>query len=162
MPQTILLSGEAEQYEGEAGADITPGELLTIDSNNRYIPHDETPDLNGNGTTSRTFARESVDAGRGIDDDYLWDSGDSEGDNVKAIHPTPGSKVYAWLEHGENVSEGDPLESAGNGALQAHSGLDHAGDNTDTVAGGLIAGFAAEDLDAGGESDPVRIEVKVA
>lgn len=159
MPETILINGDVVQLEAEVSGTVTPGELVEHAADSRVQPHSEVPDLNGNGSAAGLFALEFPEVGRGIDDDYTYDGGNDEGDNAKYGRPAPGSEVYAWLAAGENVDPSTPLESAGNGALQAHAGLSPAGDGTDTMADGLVVAYPAESVDNSGGADPVRIKV---
>lgn len=163
MGESIILTGEYRQQEAEVTANVTPGELVEFASDGRIQPHSSVPDLNGNGSAAGWFAREFPETGKGIDDDYTYDGTADEGENAKLARPTPGSKVYAWLDAGESVDPSTPLESAGNGALQAHTGLATTGDGTgaatETVADDLVVAYPAESVDNSAGTDPVRIEV---
>lgn len=159
--QIIAGPGDYQQEEAEAAADVEPGELLELTGTDRVQPHSEVPDLNGNGSAAPRFAIESREVGKTIDDTYTYDSTDDEGENVKYARPLAGTYVQAWLAAGETVTRGDPLESAGNGALQLHSGLNPAGDGTDTMADNLVVAEATNDVDNSGGADPVRIWVEI-
>lgn len=171
VPSTILLHGDdgsRDRRDGIAQAAVTPGELLEVsgstdtgvDTARDVQPHSEVPDLNGNGSALPRFALEYSHTGRGIDDDYAVD------DHTEYRHCKSGEVVYAWLAAGESVSPDDPLESAGNGALQLHSGLSTVGDGTgsasETVADDLIVGYSEETVDNSGGADPVRVRVVVS
>jgi hypothetical protein len=73
-----------------------------------------------------------------------------------------GDEIYALLASGQSVSEGDFLQSAGNGALTDY--VNQSGQNVYTAA---IVGVAAEDKDntAGDANGPhnnatrIRLEV---
>lgn len=163
--QLIAGPGDYQQDEAEAAADVEPGELLELTATDRVQPHSEVPDLNGNGSALPRFAIEDRNVGKTIDDTYTYNATDDEGENVHFARPLPGTRVQAWLAAGETVSRGDPLESAGNGALQLHTGLATTGDGTgaasETVADNLVVAEAAEDLDNSTGTDPVRIWVEV-
>lgn len=161
MSEMIVGPGDYQQDEREVTADVDPGELVEFASDGRVQPHSSAPDLNGNGSALPRFAIEARDLGKGIDDTYTYDSNDDEGENCRYARPSPGTKVQAWLAAGENVNDGDSLESAGNGALQQHTGLDPAGDGTDTIADNLVVAEADESVDNSGGSDAVRIWVTV-
>lgn len=166
MPETILLHGrDNERKDGEAAAAITPGELLEHAGTNgegelQFQPHSETPDLNGNGSARPLFAREYSHTGRTIDDDY------AAGEHMEYHDGLPGDEVYAFIDAGETVSPGDPLESAGNGALAVHTGVTTVGDGSgtanETVADDLVVGYAVEAVDNSGGTDPVRVRVEIA
>lgn len=161
MTETITLHGrDSDTKDGVANAVVTPGELLELagtnsDGDRQLQPHSSAPDLNGNGSAQPNFATEYSHTGGSIDDDY------ASGDHLEYRPCMAGDEVYAFIDAGQNVSEGAPLESAGNGALQEHSGLNPAGDGTDTMADDLIVGYAVEAVDNSGGSDPVRIRVEV-
>lgn len=139
MANVILLDGEAREEDFVASEAITPGEL---------VEHGGSDDIQAHSTASgtqveRIFVREQVEnSGNGIDDDV------PSGDTATVIYPEQGAKVQAFLAHGENVSEGDALESDGNGALQAQS-------SGDTI------GYAAEGLNNTSGSAS-RIDITVA
>lgn len=164
MSEIIVGPGDYQQDEREVAAATDPGELVEF-VNDRMQPHSSAPDLSGNGSALPRFAVEARDLGKGIDDTYTYDSTADEGENARYARPFPGSKVQAWLAAGESVSDGDPLESAGNGALQLHTGLATTGDGTgsasETVADNLVVAEADETIDNSGGSDPVRIWVEV-
>ena len=95
-----------EEYE--AGGTITPGMLLKLNSSGKVVAHDSA----GGNVNVVMFALENALEGKGIGDNY------SSGDQVQVWIPYRGDEVYAILKDGENVSVGDPLESAGDGSLQ--------------------------------------------
>lgn len=160
MPESIFINGDYVQLEVQASEAFSPGQLLEFGGSNDVQKHSSAPDLNGNGSTAKLFARELVETGRGIDDDYSAD------DVAKVIRPQSGSKIQASIATGVNVTEGTPLESDGNGDLQEHSGLATTGDGTgsasETVADDLVAAYAAEAIDTTSETEATLNEVRVA
>ena len=154
-PKTIKLEvyDHNGYREGVAGEDnITPGMLLDIDANGDVIKHADEGE-----NVVPYIAVENDYIGDDIDDDYM------DEDQVRYHIGITGERYYAWLDAGENVSEGDLLESAGDGTLQGYT----LPEDTDGGTSGEIhvnaARFVArEDLDASGETDPQRIIVEVA
>lgn len=138
MSSTILLNGDAREEDHKTSEAITPGELIEFGGSN---------DIRANTTANdadaiRAFMREQPENdGNGIEDDV------PSGDMGTVLFPESGAKVLAFLAHGENVSEGDALESDGNGALQAQTC-------------GRIIGFAAEDLNnTSGSASRIKVIV---
>ena len=137
-PKTIVLSPEdGVEREAEASGDITPGQLVERVSGGKVRRHDDAGEA-----AQLAFAVEFRETGRGIDDDYV------DGDQVKYQVLPEGVEVYAFLQEGENVTEGDELASNGNGNLKAAA----AGDN--------IVAIAAEDVNA--SSGDTRVTVETA
>lgn len=140
MPD-IVLRGESNtvKKEREAGAAITPGELVERNSSGQIIPH---------GTAAGTEVTPSFHvpgpAGQDIDTDT------PSGSNAHYRVCSTGVEVYAWLAAGENVGEDVLLESAGDGTLQA-----------DTAAGADFPVRTLESVDNSGASSPARIKVEV-
>lgn len=155
---SITVAGDYQQFEGAAGSDgLSPGELLEVDGSGNFDSHSSAPDLNGNGSAAGWVAVEFPEVGLGIDDDY------SSGDGMKARRYTPGSKVRMFIPSGVDLGGHVPLESAGNGNLQQHTGLDPAGDGTDTIAGDLVVAYTPPGgIDTTGESSATLQEVIIA
>lgn len=127
--------------EYDAGGVITPGMLVLIESDGDVVAHD-TED----GYCAKLFALEDELRGKTIDDNF------ASGDPVQVWFATPGEEVYAILDNGEDISEGDLLSSAGNGKVQA------------VGSGGVPIAQALEDVDMSGSSgvDPSgRIEIRI-
>lgn len=141
-PKTVLLKGDPLPKEAvqASGQTITPGHLLERVANGEVQPHS-----GGGSLTPVRVAREMELVGNGIDTDY------QDGDTVLYYHARPGDEFYMLLAAGETVTDGDELESNGDGTLVAQSGAE---------AGGKVV-TAIEDVDASGASDPVRIKVEV-
>lgn len=144
-PRTTVIKGDPVIKEGVAGAAITPGHLIEFDGSGQLQPH-----ATAGGVARKAFAHELAAAGQSIDTAYVV------GGTVKYGVHRSGDEVYAFLDAGEEVSQGDPLQSAGNGALEA---LESPGEES---AGGSLVAFAAEDLDNSGGASPVRLRAEVA
>lgn len=109
-PETILLIGDPNRIEREAGGAITPGHLLEINSSNAFIVH------NSAGVIAYPlFAVENDIAG----DDLLHAY--ASGEKVQANWFRPGDEVLALVANGESIVIGDFLESNGNGELREHT-----------------------------------------
>lgn len=132
--------------EHVANAAITPGELLEFLTTEKVQAHSSA----GQNVTPVMFALEDELQGNGIDDDY------SAGDEVQIWIPQPGEVVRAILADGENVSFGNALESAGNGALQKHVADTGSWEGSENVAFTTypenIVGIAWEAKDLSGSS----------
>lgn len=107
---TIVLKRYGDiQEEIQASGTITPGMLLELDSSGYVKAHST-----AGGNQNRMFAIEDALQGKSIDDQYV------SGDKVRVWPAQAGEIVYAILADGENVDEGDWLESNGAGYLQKH------------------------------------------
>lgn len=111
MSNTISLKGEFTRKEAPAGAAITPGHLIVFSGATNVIVH-----ASAAGVARVAFALENDLVGGAIGDAY------DTGDTVQYGVFSPGAEIYALLAHGENISKGDALASAGDGTLQAHTG----------------------------------------
>lgn len=147
---TIVLKGTPEKREELASGTITPGDLVQI-SSGAMQRH-----ANSGRNAAPMFAVEDDVIGSGITDNY------GSGNRVKYVLAKAGDLIYGLLASGQSVSEGDFLESAGNGALQAYS--NQSGQNIYPQA---IVAYAAEDKnnssgDASGPHDnATRINLEV-
>lgn len=160
-PNNITLHGrDSDRRDGEAGAAVTPGELLEVTGvssrNEKTLqPHSSTPSTDTEGAAIPRFAIEGK-AGKGINDDY------AAGDYMEYRSYLTGEEVYAFLDAGESVASDDPLESAGNGALKIHDGSADADTTaTQTYYDGAIVAHAIEAVDNSAGTSPVRIKVEV-
>lgn len=113
--------------ERDASEALTPGELVEIDSDSEFTPHATA----GGGPVMPIVVKEEPFEDLSTDVD--------SGDRTVGLQPRPGDVLFMFLADGENVSEGDALESDGAGALQAH-GTASTGDEDNVV------GYADEDL----------------
>lgn len=140
--------GGVKFKEALGGVAITPGELLAFNASNALIPHGT-----ANGAGLQMVAVESPTAvpssSTAIDTDY------ASGDTVKYYVPQRGDVLYMWLADGENVDQGDPLSSDGNGDLQEPT-VDAA------LFEGAIKFYAAQDLDNSSGGARARIKVEAA
>jgi hypothetical protein len=138
-------SWDSRINEARAKSAIVPGELLDFAATGNVQPHGT-----AGGISGRLFAVENP-----WDDDTsetAIDSSYGSGSMVRYLYGIQGDQIYAKLAAGEDVDEGDALESDGNGELQAvtaGTGTDHT-----TVA------FAAEAVASG--TAIARIKVRVA
>jgi hypothetical protein len=96
--------------EIQASGTIRPGMLLELDSSGYVKAHSS-----AGQNAIPMFAVEDEGQGNDIDDNY------SSGDKVRVWFPQRGAQVYAILADGENIDEGDYLESNGEGYLQKHA-----------------------------------------
>ena len=112
-PRTIWLGGNAGSPQTEvndipAGEEITPGMLIERVAG-EYVTH---VTAGGKGTT---FALDQNFLNKDYDEVY------AEGDLVWAGVGKSGHNYLAWLQSGENVTDGAELQSAGNGMLEPAS-----------------------------------------
>jgi hypothetical protein len=107
MGNTIHLKGDRVfEQSRTAGATLTPGQLVMINSSNAYVVH-----ATSGGYASRTVVEEDALQGKTIAGTY------SSGDLVAVSHNLPGGESYVFLKAGENVEIGDHLISGGDGTL---------------------------------------------
>ena len=112
--RVIALRGpSAGQSEDWAAAEaITPGHLVTRNSSNLLIKHnDDAPAMN----VAADFAMERDEMGKDIDTAYAI------GDSVKVGHFSPGDRVNAIIASGVNAAADSYLESAGDGTLRVRT-----------------------------------------
>lgn len=111
MPSNIVLKGDPIRKEAvTAGAAITPGFLLDVDTQGRVLHH-----ASSGGNAEPRFAVEQDFLGGGIGDDY------GTADRVQYVVCRPGDEVYAMLANAQNVAIGDYLDSNGDGRLKEHA-----------------------------------------
>lgn len=109
-PRTIWLGGNAGSPQTEvndipAGESIMPGMLIERVAG-EYMKHDTA------GQRGSTFALDNNMCAKSYDEPY------ADGDLMWAGVGKTGHNYLAWLQSGENVSDGDRLQSAGNGMLE--------------------------------------------
>ena len=149
MPNVIVLKGDPLRREGLAGGSVTPGDLASIDSNNKIVRH-----ATAGGNALPLFAVEMDLIGSGIDDVY------PSGATVKLVASRTGDGIYALLASGQNVAVGAFLESAGNGALEAYT--QQSGSNVFPAAVVAIATEAVDNSSGGSaHNGAARIKVEV-
>jgi hypothetical protein len=150
-----LKSYNNVQEEHIAVSAITPGHLLTLNSDDKVLPHSV-----AGGNAYPMFALEDVYQGKTIADAFSAD------DPVQCWIPGRGDMVNAILKDGENVVIGDYLESAGDGTLQKHvADVDSSADIT-TIYPLQIVGQVVEAVDLSGSSGthPVtelRVKIRI-
>jgi hypothetical protein len=150
--------------EIQASGTIYPGHLLELDSDGYVKAHSA-----AGQNALPYFALENELEGKGVSDAY------SSGDKVQVWVACRGEIVNALLADGENVDEGDYLESNGDGKLKKHvadvESFESAEAGSITVYPNQIVGQAIEAVDisdsSGGESSAVygtpgqRIKIRV-
>lgn len=106
-PRTIHLGGEITLVNDISASEaITPGMLIERTAG-QYRKH-----ATAGGAGQPVFALEQGEMNLGIDDAYAAD------DLVVAGIGRPGTTFYCIIPSGENISDGEGLESAGNGKLR--------------------------------------------
>lgn len=144
--RTILLKGDGVYKEAAAGGAITPGHLITYETDGEVAVHAGAA-LNA----FPMFALENDVVGKGIADAY------ATGDRCYFVVPQRGAEVAALVKHGEPaIVIGDLLESNGDGTLTKTT--------APTVAIGNVRHIVARALEAvdnSGGSVPVRIKVEI-
>ena len=98
LPETIMIKGDSwVTHEANASVALTPGELVTFDSNGDFA-------LPSAGDTLFMVVIEDDLQGKEITEDY------DANNNCRAIVPQPGSLIYAVLADAQNVPIGRELE----------------------------------------------------
>jgi hypothetical protein len=111
MANVIKLKGEPIQEEQHAaGEELTPGQLLTINTAGAWIKH-----ATAGGPVPCTIAHEREEMGKTIDDTY------AVGDYVKAATYAAGMRFLGWIASGQNLQDGSIVESAGNGTFRVYA-----------------------------------------
>jgi hypothetical protein len=106
----VLLArpgGVLQTEDAAAGAAITPGMLVTLNSSGLVVAH-----ATAAAATARNFAMERDEMGKDMDTAY------ATGDRVKVACLSQGERVNALIATGQNIGIGALLESAGNGTLR--------------------------------------------
>lgn len=148
--KTITLKGTPVREELVAAGTITPGFLCERTSSGTVQAHST-----AGGNCSAMFALEDDLQGNGITDDY------SAADLVQLGNYRNGDWVYALLANGENASNGDFLESQGDGYLRVVD----ADASVGAIAVKSVVAQAMEAVDlsdsSGADPSTYRIKVKV-
>lgn len=133
----IDLVSPSVMQEFAAGGTVRPGDLLEKSSGNVVANS-----VSGKGGSM--WALHDRLQGKTIADNY------ASGDMVQSASFCSGSQVWAWLKDEQNVSDGDPLTSNGDGSLRlAVIGTDE------------VVAYADQDLDLTGAAGDARIVVRV-
>lgn len=149
----IKIRGTFEEFGGLVASEaLTPGELVEFGGSDDLQPH-SVADANA----EKMFVRNRTELGEEIGDDV------PAGDSLTVIVPLRGAVVYAWLDAGENVAQGDALSSAGNGNLKAEAvTVDPTSTTAEAVEADAIVGYADEAVDNSGSTTRTRIRVRIA
>lgn len=146
-PSKILLKGEPNRKERDAGGAITPGHMLQLDADGDVTVHGT-----AGGNTPGWFAEENDIAGDDLNHAYVTGE-------VTQIHAArPGDELYIYLAAGQNVIIGTYLESNGDGTLKA---ADETGDSAGLERTNSIVAMALEAVDLSA-SAAVDTRMKVA
>lgn len=138
--QTPLRGGDVNTVEGIASEDLTPGHLIEPGGSDDYQKHST-----ANGRAQGLIALKAEPNG-GIGDTI------NSGDTVTLAVPPKNTRINGLLDSSStDISEGDALESNGDGTLVKH------GDNTDASETEDVVGYAAEDVTSPG-SGTTRIQ----
>jgi hypothetical protein len=150
---TIKINNHSDNFEEYvADAALYPGMLLELNTDNEVKKHATA----GGNVGSKMFALEDTFQGNGIDDAY------AAGDRVRVWFPSPGDIVLAILADGQDVAEGDILESNGNGYLQKITPEEVSASGQDTafaIYHASIVGVSLEEMDASADSSGQDIGV---
>lgn len=133
--RVILLRGNAREESGEAGAQLTPGMLVEMDTtgDDEWKPH---ATQGGGGLLAFVRAQHEND-GAGIDTNI------ASGDDCTIIFPEQGAKVNAVTD--DTIARGATVQSAGNGKVEP------------LASGGVGIGVAAAASDLSGTVGRVEI-----
>ena len=118
-----------EEYKALA-ANVYPGHLISVNADGYIIPHGL---IGGKGEAM--FAMEDALQGKNVETVYAAAA------LAGCILPSQGCEVYARIQDGQDIDEGDPLMSGGDGTLIILA--DYSGADADE-----IIAYAAEDIDA--------------
>mgnify|MGYP007077480912 CR=1 FL=1 len=133
---TIVLKGKGHHDEGEAGAAISPGEAIRIQSDGTYDPESQSPPDATTGHRGLYIAKEDALQGKTVDDAY------ASGDTVFFYTPLPGDVCQILVKSGEDIDVGDEIyvEGAGSGLfIESTTATDHAQFEALEDSGGALA-----------------------
>lgn len=119
--RSVILKGRPQiSEEGKASAAVKPGYLVKGVST---VAHQTAVTT---GAVPKAFALERDELGTGLDDARIGSGTISafyaSGDQVKVGVFHAGCEVTAFIASGENISEDDLLQSAGDGTLKEGTG----------------------------------------
>ena len=132
-PRTIHLGGPIVRVNDLPATSITTPGMLLERAAGKYALHTAA------AVGPMTLALNAPELNKGVDDDYAAD------DLIWAGVLPAGSTGLAWLASGQNVSDGDTLESDGLGLLTA-------------LSSGVALCRAIEDKDASAADARIRVE----
>lgn len=137
-PRTAHLGGPKVEVNDVAagGAGILPGMLIER-YNSSGVPLWKLHSVAGGDC--KTFALNQSMINKGMDDAY------AVGDLVEAAIGAGGTTFWGRIATGQNITNGQKLESAGNGTLRA-------------LAAGIAVALALESMDATGGAKMLRAE----
>jgi hypothetical protein len=113
--ENVLVQGEQNRMERDAGGTITPGDLVALASDNEVDRQNS-----ADAAAALLFALENDIGGDDLDHDY------AAGEVVQIHRAKSGDIIFAWLADGMDVDIGDFLSAAAGGSLGE---LNTAGDN---------------------------------
>jgi hypothetical protein len=121
--RTIAVKTNSFRKERTAAAALSPGNLLTYDSNGKVKKH-----ASAGGPAGAIFAIENDVEGQGVSDAY------ASADRVQYHSFNKGDEVLALIANGEAIAIGDLLVSDGSGSLKERTA-----DSTGAVEEDVIA-----------------------
>lgn len=145
-PRTVHLAGplvELDDFDHEASATIKPGHVIEMHDSSgvtKWRPHDTSTEI-----VTLAVALDRPELNKGLSDNY------SSGDVVKAGFLAPGSVFYGLIPSGQNISNGEFLQSNGDGTLVTASA---------TTQDAALAKFQSLD-NPGSVSSETRLRVQV-
>lgn len=138
-PNTIWLGPGSHQItivnHLPVAAALLPGTLVQR-VGGEYVAH-----ADAGGTPTRSFLLDQPELNKGVDEAY------AEGDLAVVGVGTAGDTFWAWLASGENVADGDELQSNGAGMLEPSA-----------AAEGTV-GIALEAKNSAGGDARIRLEL---
>jgi hypothetical protein len=152
----IIKGGEGQFYEAIAGAEIYPGELVEFYSDSGTLK--VRPHSNAGQSAGKFFANLNTMEGETLSDAY------AAGERVELYCPLPGEVIQGRVSNGQDVSQADELESAGDGRLQSHSPDTWASANAGTIYPQTIIGTARAAVSmsgSSGEDDDGFVEIVI-
>lgn len=150
----IAINGEHRplvEYETDTTG-VLPGHLLELNSDNEVIVHNS-----AGADAVPLFAVESpyIDNPTQAAIDHAY----AAGERARCVYAQPGDIIYAWLEDGESVGVGAYLDSAGTGALQAHTPLEISGTGPHTIPSNPVVAVALEAVAASGADERIKVRI---
>jgi hypothetical protein len=149
--RNVLIKGDPLTKEAIASAELYPGDLIARDSNGEVAVH-----AVAGGNAMPAFAREYSEIGNDRADAY------SANDQVIYYVCRSGDEVFARVAAGASaITNGDPLESAGDGTLRKADAKINAGATTTYYEDNIVA-YAMESVNNSGGAAETWIHVEIA